>query len=429
MKKNLFLICSAFLLVSCSSDRAETAVPEASPVPSPEGTVNRYTYDGSPLSFLPEGNTAEYILEDGLSLVFSGKEEQQGYCREGSCIVYRTVTLNGSDVELFETMPLPVNEDYGRCILQKMDGLYFLSFANGAQWGDVNAVLFDRNGKVVNEYRDVNITMNTVDESAFLVTYVTEETLFSDSYEEKVYVRNGEVLREPFVLPLYRVREDAAAIQAQASKAIIGGIYGSPLDTLQATIYPQRCPFLNDMTENDIIAAGGEMLYCIVPTDPDASVEVVSYYNGNTPMLVYESKTGDPFLITGVMEDPYIEITITDSRGSFSFPLTSEQGNLDYGDGIVHDFSLDTPAVYNSPQIMLDALLAAAPDLKDYAPDPDSFTEQIVLDGETCYIAYFGTIQPNGWFTRERTFAVRADGSRIYEYNAVYDTWYYTDIG
>lgn len=73
------------------------------------------------------------------------------------------------------------------------------------------------------------------------------------------------------------------------------------------------------------------------------------------------------------------------------------------------------------------ALLEVYPDLRVYAADPDNLTETIELDGHLCRIAYFGTVQPNGWFTRERTFAVAEDCSVIYEYNTAEDTWYYEE--
>ena len=71
-------------------------------------------------------------------------------------------------------------------------------------------------------------------------------------------------------------------------------------------------------------------------------------------------------------------------------------------------------------------LLEEYPELADYAGDPSNFTESIVLDGKLCYIAYYGTVQPGGHFTRERTFAVASDQSRIYEYDTAGDIWYHT---
>ena len=77
--------------------------------------------------------------------------------------------------------------------------------------------------------------------------------------------------------------------------------------------------FLQDIPlERAAIADGGE-LYCIIPADPNAAVQV-NFWDGMTDAegeLLYQANSGDPFWAVGNASDimPNLSITITNAFG------------------------------------------------------------------------------------------------------------------
>lgn len=284
----LCLFMSGCASAKDSGSPSETALPEE--------TV--YQYDGEPLMFRPQDENAVYLIDDNLTLRFSGRQEARDFCEAESCMVYSSILLHGlQETELtdFGTRQIPVNSDTGHLILQKMNSMYFLSFSSGIAPEDTCAVIFDGQGNILQSFSDVMITMNTVYPDRFLVTYPH-------------------------------------------------GKSGSNCVADQNCRYEEVWYVLEEGFEHEEFSPG----------------------SGND--------------------------TAPDSLKLWSDTLTAEYPDL-VSDG--------------------------------YAAGESNFSESIELDGKTCRIAYFGTIQPNGMFTRERTFAVAEDCSAVYEYNTAEDTWYY----
>ncbi|MBR3344118.1 MAG: hypothetical protein IKG34_07965 [Solobacterium sp.] len=434
MKHTSILLLTGLLITGCSHAAAPSET--AAPSPIEEDNVTEIKVTEEHLSFLPQEENVRYRINDHTVLHLTGSVQDVPYCQSDSCVVYDRVMLEGTEtaeLELFEDMEVKINSEYGRCALQQMDDLWFFSYNGAAQFGGTYAVLFDGNGELYYEFRDADITMNTNDMTKFLVSYPCGRnndncTGPMGEHDTDIFDVNGsEVIVMPYDNELDQLRYSAAVQGSPVSVAVISGIYGTVTDTFEATIYKDLYPFMSDIDYSHIVVDDGDMLICVVPTDPNASVSVNNISDINDPEVLYRSESGEPVFIVCSLDDPAVSITVTDSSGN-TVTFLPEDYSKDPSfneEGIIHNFTYDAEPADVYQQGMLDALLARFPELTDYASSPDNWTETIELEGKTCYIAYFGTIQPNGWFTRERTFAVAEDRSRVYEYNVVKDVWEY----
>ncbi|MDO4193896.1 MAG: hypothetical protein Q4D24_11375 [Erysipelotrichaceae bacterium] len=436
MKHTYMLILAGLLITGCSNSAPEQAAETAMPSPVGEEDVTEIIASEELLSFHPQEENVRYRINDQTALHLTGSVQEVPYCQSGSCIVYDRVLLEGAEtteLDVFEDMDVKINSEYGMCVLQQMDDLWFFSYNCAAQFGGTYAVLFDADGKLQYEFRDADITMNTNDLTKFLVSYPCGRnndncTGPMGEHETDIFDVNGsEVLIMPYDNELDQLRYNAAMQGSPVSVAVISGIYGTVIDTFEATIYKDLYPFMSDIDYSHIVVDDGDMLICVVPTDPNASVSVNNISDINDPEVLYRSESGEPVFIVCSLDDPVTSITVTDSSGntvSFLPEDYSKDPSFNEG-GLIHNFTYDAEPVDVNSQGLFDTLLADYPELTEYASGPDNWTETIELEGKTCYIAYFGTIQPNGWFTRERTFAVAEDHSRVYEYNVVKDVWEY----
>ena len=102
-------------------------------------------------------------------------------------------------------------------------------------------------------------------------------------------------------------------------------------------------PFLTEIPQEQIILHpnGGTELYCIVPTDPKASLSVNDWvygedFVGKAGEVLYRSESGEPILLRGNLSDvmPDLDVEIVDSAGE----ALSYQPRLSLYDG-----SLNTP--------------------------------------------------------------------------------------
>ena len=379
----------------------------------------------------PEDPDIRYMLNEGLYLHLAGSERKTPYSPDETCMEYDSVILEGSTsshLEIFENMPVKINSVYGGCTLQKMDEMYLMMFNPAAQIGGISAVLFDDTGNVHSVFDNVEIIMNTEDETKFLVCYVCgrdgEHCVFegpepeSDLYD----IEGKEVLITHFAGGssgldiLLQETENAGALAAYAD---LGQQTGSPMETAEASPFALKYPFILNVDAAHTAADEGSEVFCIVPAEPGASVAVNVYRNLTEPEVLYRSEEGSPVLVLAEYDgdSPLTEVVVTTSKGTVSFFLAK---NME-----------EDPRLYRmhaensvSEQIMLDELLSYHPDLERYAADPDNFRETAELEGTLCHIAYFGTVQPTGQFTREKTFAVSEDGMIVFVYDAVTDTWY-----
>ncbi|MBQ6489164.1 MAG: hypothetical protein IJI75_08030 [Solobacterium sp.] len=436
MRHTYLLILTGLLVTGCANAASEQPAETAVPFPAEEETVTEIMAGEELLSFHPQEENVRYRINDQTALHLTGSVQEVPYCQSGSCIVYDHVLLEGAEateLELFEDMDVKINSEYGMCVLQQMDDLWFFSYNCAAQFGGTYAVLFDEDGELYYEFRDADITMNTNDLTKFLVSYPCGRnndncTGPMGEHETDIFDVNGsEVLIMPYDNELDQLRYSAAMQGSPVSVAVISGIYGTVIDTFKATIYKDLYPFMSDIDYSHIVVDDGDMLICVVPTDPNASVAVNNISDINDPEVLYRSESGEPVFIVCSLDDPVTSITVTDSSdNSVSFLPEDYSKDPSFNEGgIIHNFTYDTEPADVYQQGLFDTLLAQYPELTEYASDPDNWTETIILEDKTCYIAYFGTIQPNGWFTRERTFAVAEDHSRVYEYNVVQDVWEY----
>jgi len=434
MKHTSILLLTGLLITGCS--HAAAPAETATPSPIEEEPVTEITVTEEHLGFLPQEENVRYRINDHTVLHLTGSVQDVPYSQSDSCVVYDRVILEGTEtaeLELFEDMEVKINSEYGRCALQQMDDLWFFSYNGAAQFGGTYAVLFDGNGELYYEFRDADITMNTNDMTKFLVSYPCGRNKDNctgpmGEHDTDIFDVNGsEVIVMPYDNELDQLRYSAAVQGSPVSAAVIGRLYGTVRDTFEATIYKDLYPFMSDIDDSHIIIDDGDMLICVVPTDPDAALAVNRIRDINDPEVLFRSESGEPVFIVCSLDDPEVSITITDSSGN-TVTFLPEDYSKDPSfneEGIIHNFTYDAEPADVYQQGMLDALLARFPELTEYASDPDNWTETIELEGKTCRIAYFGTVQPNGWFTRERTFAVSEDYSRIYEYNVVQDVWEY----
>lgn len=436
MKRTVIIISALFLSAGCgrsAADITETAAAETPAASAESSAVNGTAVTENPYSFLPEDEDAVYVLSDSLSLHLKGEVRSVPYAQTDQCIVYDKVILKGAsgqNLTLFETMPVLINSEYGNCILRKIDDLYLFSFDPAAQFGGVYAVIFDGSGTILKEFEMAEIRMNTEDDTQFTAVYTCGSRGMTCEYSlqqesDKYDITGSEISVAPdYYEDLEQLREKASQAGAAAAMAAVSSVSGTAQESYEGTVYTELYHFMGAVDAYHTVSDGGDMLFCAVPADPDASVAVNDISNPADPKVLYRSESGDPLFLITSLYDSSLELTVVSNDGrTSSFSLKDYGSDPAFTDGTVYDFTYDDRL---SPTECERQLLEEYPELADYAGDPSNFTESIVLDGKLCYIAYYGTVQPGGHFTRERTFAVASDQSRIYEYDTAGDIWYHT---
>ncbi len=436
MKRIIRFLAVMCLLVGCRNGTADEKLISDQPQEEPEDSAEVIYVEENPYAFLPEYENVRYILDESTALHMSGGISDVPYKATDHCIVYDQIILEGKSSQhlpLFENMGVKINSEYGICILQKMDNLFMFSFNPAAQFCGINAVVFDRDGNILKEFEDVDIQMNTLDETKFIVAYSCGKRDKSceypmSEYESDNYDIDGEqiIMTPDHYEDLEDLRNKAEENNALVSMALISTADDTVSSAYEGSVYYDLYHFMQSIDEHHTVNDGGDMLFCAVPTDPGASVSVNECSNPSGPEVLYRSDAGDPlFLITSVY-DSSLQVNITDSAGrTVTIDLKDYGSDPAFINGDIYDFTYGGESD-DRKQDFYDVLFAEYPDLKQYAADPENFTEQMELDDMVCYIAYFGTVQPNGHFTRERTFAVTEDLNRIYEYDTAADVWYYT---
>ena len=144
-----------------------------------------------------------------------------------------------------------------------------------------------------------------------------------------------------------------------------GSLPADPYAVMEGTA-PQLCadlPFLVQIPEQNVLGTDGH-LFCIVPTDENATVsvnwspwdEATETYGEETDL--YRSETGDPILLmtnnTGWCMET--QVTITDSSGEVTiwYPFIDEDNRIavlcdDNGESLYYDFSPYDRLNYENP--------------------------------------------------------------------------------
>ena len=85
--------------------------------------------------------------------------------------------------------------------------------------------------------------------------------------------------------------------------------------------YHTQYPFLQDIDSDHTVVTEGYELYCIIPADPAASVDVnvLDAETGVTGDTLYQSRDGAPFLLMCNTSDimSNVTVSIVDSQGAF----------------------------------------------------------------------------------------------------------------
>lgn len=125
------------------------------------------------------------------------------------------------------------------------------------------------------------------------------------------------------------------------------------LHSSQVESYLPLLPFLKDINSTEWMVQPGNEVYCILPTDPQATIQVYDYvfdetndYQGAAGQLLYQKKGGGPIVVQCNVSDifPGVIITITDSQGrtvEYSPTLSLNNGfvSTSYGNEI-HDWTM-----------------------------------------------------------------------------------------
>ncbi len=137
--------------------------------------------------------------------------------------------------------------------------------------------------------------------------------------------------------------------------------YATDIDTYLAEIDLSDYPFLAEIPRENYVEEpdGGMEIYCIIPTDPTASVAVNEWimdedngYYGETGQVLYRSESGEPILLHANPSDamPGTQVVIVDNNGQV----------LDWNPSLsLYDGSMNTP--WYSPGVC---------DLTDYDSHP-----------------------------------------------------------
>ncbi len=151
---------------------------------------------------------------------------------------------------------------------------------------------------------------------------------------------------------LAQVREESgAAVCAAAYLGTYEGDAAGAAAFLEGSEMAEAYPFL---TALPFVSTGGESLFCVVPKDADDRVTVSRMEDFEVVETVYESETGEPFLLQclEVGRRPNNEITFEQAE---PVHLTIDDQNffetdgkvLNFGPALVHDFTIYRPQKTN----------------------------------------------------------------------------------
>lgn len=436
MKKIICFVLSMTLL-ACASNETTVEVQKVEETKKePSETIMIGTY---PYRLEPKKDYVLVQLEDGLSIQLYGQENQEPpYCNE-PCTVYDDVRIVLDDKEnhasILEDMNVLINSVYGKLMLERLQDVYVLSFDPIAQLTQQTGIIFNKKGEILESFKDVEVTL---DDGMNMIRMNTWCDLSDrgcnqvSPYAKSVgYHVDGDTIElaeeTAYDSKLEYVREEARKKGALVSVALIGRMLPgeNPRALLNSTIYAYSHPFLSDIDDEHTVFERGDFVVAIVPTDPNASLSINSELLSVEKDVLYRSESGEPVFV--IVESNSIretlDVVIVDSKGdSITFHPRLSVNDYSVDGKLIHNFTY-TGETQNNLQVYFDIAYEYLPEImSNYAIDEYPFSESINLDGKQCLIMYAGTIQPNGIFTRERTFAICADKT-IYEYDVVSDHW------
>ena len=126
------------------------------------------------------------------------------------------------------------------------------------------------------------------------------------------------------VWTLQEVRDLAEANGDICSAILLG--YSTDISSLLTEMDLTDYPFIQEIPKENYIELtdGGTEIYCIIPTDPSASLAVNEWimdetngFYGETGQVLYRSESGDPILLRANPSDavPSTQVVIVDSAG------------------------------------------------------------------------------------------------------------------
>ena len=170
--KKIIVLFIILLLFACT--KKEEVIVE----PVPVVTEKVYVLDDFiAYDFKFEEDVQTYELKSGLKLKF-----------EGSGGFYNTVSANDKNISLYQSR---VNKTGKMYMYNLNDELYLIAYDEKGDYKEYQCVVLNNSGDVVQEFENVGITMNTEDQSQFLVTYY--KTDGSEDYS-LLCKANGKVL-------------------------------------------------------------------------------------------------------------------------------------------------------------------------------------------------------------------------------------------
>ena len=161
--KKLIILFLLVTLFACAKKVETPAEPTAQPQPVEEPApvvVSEKVYvldDFVVYDFKFEDDVQIYQLKNGIELRFEGSK--------GS---YDTVSANGKNISLYQSI---VNSKGKMYMYNLNNELYLIAYDEKGQYKEYQCVVINSAGDVVQQFENVGVTMNTEDQSQFLVTY------------------------------------------------------------------------------------------------------------------------------------------------------------------------------------------------------------------------------------------------------------------
>ena len=161
--KKLIILLLLLTLFGCTKKEEKPAEPTAQtqPVEEPAPVVvseKVYVLDDFVVyDFKFEDDVQIYQLKNGIELRFEGSK--------GS---YDTVSANGKNISLYQGI---VNSKGKMYMYNLNNELYLIAYDEKGQYKEYQCVVINGAGDVVQQFENVGVTMNTEDQSQFLVTY------------------------------------------------------------------------------------------------------------------------------------------------------------------------------------------------------------------------------------------------------------------
>ena len=203
--KKIMILLMVLLLCGCGGKKEEPVTPEPEPEPAPEPApapepepseveyVTKLDDKFVAYMFKFEHENETFVVDDDLSITFSGGEKKTDYCN-GACTVYDSVKVNGKEIEFMEKMDVQINSKYGVLSLYNLnDELYLLHWDFFGEFNSGKGVVFDRDGNVVKDYT-ANLTMNTIYQNQFGLDIYDPDV--KDQYIFQTYEAVGKELKQ-----------------------------------------------------------------------------------------------------------------------------------------------------------------------------------------------------------------------------------------